>query len=267
MPQTNISPAGYDAFSSDQHMEALQNRNQQNFLDIMGTNETPEIETEPEQTAENIKAQAKTAMIAAGNFGLQYVLRRSGAISGIDMINTQLQQLESNMMGQWLHKTDRIYKTSGGDWIRWSSHYQQKFSSLGRRGMHYLSLDPQAAAVGSKFGSFVADQISRIPFVGMILGPIARKFLPMGMGAAFVGMEQREADMATIRSIYHYAWSKPFWQWDTQEIQDIIGTHEDTHKGQTTYTGGVQQRNVREEVYKIDEMLIIERDMFRRLEM
>jgi hypothetical protein len=132
--------------------------------------------------------------------------------------------------------------------------------------MHYLSLDPQAAALGSKFGSFAAEQISRIPFVGMILGPIAQKFLPMGMGAAFVSGTASTAAATTIRSFYDYVWSKPFWQWDKQELQDIIGAHEDTHKGQTTYTGGVQQRNVREEVYKIDEMLLIERDMFRRLE-
>jgi hypothetical protein len=160
-----------DAFSTGQHIQALQNQNTQNLLDIFGTSETPEVDFEPEQS-EDSRSKTQQAMIAGGNMALQYFLSRSGAIGGIDSVNAYLAENERRVQGM-------LELRMGPFW----QPLQNIAHEMSFKTEAYLSLQPVPAAVGSKLGRIGADAIAKIPGFGMILGPIAKRWLPLGFAA------------------------------------------------------------------------------------
>jgi hypothetical protein len=173
-------------FTTYEHIQALQQRNTQELLEILGSSDSPAVDFEPEQNADNsIKSRTAEAMVAVGNAGIQYALQRSGAIAGVDNVRSWLQQNEDRMRMQWEMRHDRIIQKKSGEWLTWT-HLRHSANDMAFNVKAYMARNPTAAAVGSKIGGHAAKTIRNIPMFGQFLGPIADRFFPLLFGAAGV---------------------------------------------------------------------------------
>jgi hypothetical protein len=176
-------------FTTYEHITALSQRNTNDLLNILGSNDPSTIDFEPEQTADNRKESLKQAAIMMGNKGLQYALARSGAIAGVAEAQSFLQQNEDRLRGQWEMRHDRIIKKPSGEWLTWT-HLQHSANDITFQYKAYINRNPVGAAVGSKIGGQVGGFLKNIPMIGQFIGPLAEKWLSIAGGAIGAGFGQ-----------------------------------------------------------------------------